>query len=155
MSVYTDDAVYDTGCRLVCSANALKFIRRRGCSTCLLVFLLAVPETCEHLIMRLQLHSAACQWDLSLLVHGNFSIVNRHHSGIEPLNDNVLPTWDWWFGCGGGDWTLDLRVMSPTSYLCSTPRCVRVSPLVFIVESCIVVSISDFCPHILTFRLCL
>ena len=25
MSVYTDDAVYDIGCRLVCSANALKF----------------------------------------------------------------------------------------------------------------------------------
>ena len=42
--------LYDIGCRLVCSANALKFIRRRGCSTCLLVFLLAVPETCEHLM---------------------------------------------------------------------------------------------------------
>ena len=26
MSVYTDDAVYDTGCRLVCSANALEVI---------------------------------------------------------------------------------------------------------------------------------
>ena len=68
-------------------ASLLNFIRRRGCSTCLLVFLLAVPETCEHLIMRLYFtHHDVELFDpnsrgvicfVRRTLFGNLSMINR------------------------------------------------------------------------------
>ena len=70
-------------------------IRRRGCSTCLLVFLLAVPETCEHLIMRLisrpqhetfnSLSMGISRWLIGTIAESNHSMTMSCPPGIGDL----------------------------------------------------------------------